>query len=122
MASVVGKFFRTQLDGHRNCGDRAPLQFRDASASLRVNASGKPLHAERHLLALFSNPNLHCNVAAVSENFKRNPSIRVRRHPMQPAIADRTPQAGLVFAFDDTASWLGRDDAARQLQPAVPAS
>jgi hypothetical protein len=28
-----------------------------------------------------SNPNLHGDVAAVSENFRRNPSIRVRRHP-----------------------------------------
>ena len=50
------------------------------------------------------------------------PSIRVRRYPMQPAIADRTPKAGLVFASDGTASWLGRDDAAREPPPAVPAS
>jgi hypothetical protein len=83
----------------RSC---VPLQFRDASAPLRTSASGKPLRADRHLLALCcastSTPNLHCNVAAVSENFKRSPSIRVRRHPMQPAISSRTPRAGFVFA------------------------
>src|ERR1700721_2019474 len=75
IASVVGSFSErrsTVAELWRSC---ATLQFRDASGSPPVNASGKPLHSDRHLLAQFScastsNPNLN---VAVSENFRRDP-------------------------------------------------
>jgi hypothetical protein len=59
----------------RSC---VPLQFRDASNSLPMNGSGKPLHADRHLLALFScastsSPKSAQQRRCRSENFRRNP-------------------------------------------------
>jgi hypothetical protein len=86
MASVVRKFFRTQFDGRRNCGDRMCHCSFETSSSLRLNACGKLLQADRRLHAPFSfasisNPNLHTNFAAVSKYFRRNPAIRFRPHP-----------------------------------------
>jgi hypothetical protein len=72
----------------RSC---VPLQFRDASGSLRVDASGKALHAT----GIFhfkpkSAQRRRCRFGKL----QAEPLHSCSASSVQPAIADRTPQAG----------------------------